>query len=352
MGTNRYNADKLCKARTTAGLRWLRIAALLFAILSIFVFAIPVAAAALPDTTPTFLYTYVNRSLLETNDILFYACYDLPYATLPSKVACSTFIFELIDTDGVTVLASTEDTGKPYTYHDRGFNIGLVSFYFAAADNPGWGGLYTLRIKGDPAEFVTPPTYDTVLTAEAYSTLDSSNTTGNQDELAARIRTISGPLSVEFGVDLFSFQDQVTVLTAAGETYFVNSIPELQYMAPSLFYFQSANMDASERTWGTSLSDTYKLRLVGTWIQDSFDNLADWVNVPTVLIIGVVMVVVCVVLIRISMRRFGTAVPGYVGSLLVLMCFGILALGFTVVAIVAFALIFAAGWFAFMRHSY
>lgn len=350
-GTNRYNADKLCKPGNTAGFRVLRFAVLL-ALLIILIYPLPALAAALPDTNPNFLYIFVNRSLLETNDYLLYACYNLPYTTPPSSAACNTFIFELIDTDGVTVLASTEDTGKPYTYHDRGYNLGVVSFYFAAADNPGWGDLFTLRIKGDPAEFGTPPVYDTVLTASAYSSLTASNVTGNQEEVATNVKTITGPLSVEFGIELMSYQDQVVVLTSAGEIYFLNAIPELNYMAPNLFYFQPLTPDASTRAWGTALGDTYKTRLTGTWFMDAMDDVADWVNVPTILIMGIIMVALCVFVIYQSNKRFGTPIPGYAGSLLVVSGMGILMMGFTVIAIIAFTLVFVGGWFLFFRHSY
>lgn len=355
------NAVTLSKAGKTAGFRVIRIA-LILVILSILtlVIAPPVLAdPALPDSTPTFPRIYVNRSLIESGDFLLVAEYDLPYAVLPTDAANVNYIFELVDTDATTKLGAAE--AYPYGAFDYGYNLGVVSFYFDAADAPTWGSNYILRVTTNPAKYSTLTSYDTTVPSIAYSTLGATATAAQQLELTTRLQTIIGDLTSEYGVELISSQDAGMQLTSYGESYFREAIPGLQSMAPLLFFVQNISYDTSTRTWGTSLGDTYKARLAGVdgivgtaddnWIMASLVGVGDWLNIPFLLLIGGILVVVCVLLIKFSVQRFGTPVAGYVGSLLVVMCGGVLMMGFTVIAIIAFALILFGGWFIFMRHA-
>ncbi len=357
LSTNRFNAVFKYKAGK-AGFGILRITMLLIVMLLLCVTPV-LADPALPDSTPVFSHIYINRSLIEANDFLIYAEYDIPYAVLPTDNASLNYIFELIDDDGVTKLG----TALPYPEpgFDNGYNEGVTSFYFPAITAPTWGDNYTLRVVTNPSKFTTITAYDTAI-GSAYSLLLATDVDGNQMEVADNLRnTIITDLEIVYGYDLLASQDTGIKLTLSGESYFRNVIPELQVMAPDLFYVQGIEYDTSERTWGTSLSDFYQARLAGVdgivgtaddnWIMASLTGVADWLNAPYILIVGIIFVAVCVWLIRASIQRFGTAVPGYAGSLLVVSCGGMLTLGFTVVAIIAFALILIGGWFIFMRHA-
>lgn len=341
-------------------MRWLIRGVILLAVLGLCVPSVVVFAAPdLPDDDPTYSFIYVNRSLLETDDFLLVAEYNVPYETppLPDDPINVNYIFELIAEDGVTKLG----TGSPYPYEDKGYNLGVISFYFSATDAPDWNKNYILRITGNPSKFPDPPVYSATIPLSAYSLLLSTDTEGNQEELAERIRILAAPLEISWDIVLLSAQDADILLTSAGETYFTNAIPGLRNMAPSLFFTQIVGADTSTRTWGTSLGDTYMARLYGVdglpgtaddhWMYTAMATAADNFNIPYVLLVGIGVVGICVVLIWQSSQKFGTAMPGYVGSLLVVMCGGILTMGFTVIALVTLALVLGGGWFLFMRKA-
>lgn len=352
------NAVYKCKPGSTAGFRVLR-AAILAVVILLCTGIAALADPALPDSTPTFPHIYINRSVIEADDFILIAEYDLPYAAPPADPANVNFIFELIDTDGVTKLGVT--LPYPYSLFDYGYNLGVIAFYFNATDAPTWGESYIIRVITNPAPFSTITSYDTTVPSLAYSTQLSTDREAQQLELADRILEICDDLTAEYAVEIVSPQDTGLQFTSDGEVYFRSAVPGLQSMAPTLFFIQSVDFDNSSRTWGTDLSDTYKERLAGVdgivgtgddnWIMASIGGVANWINVPYLLIIGVVVIIVCVLLIRASIQRFGTPIAGYVASLLVVSCAGMLTMGLTVVAIIAFAMILFGGWFIFMRHA-
>ena len=85
--------------------------------------ATPVLATAPPDNTPVVITKKCYRNLLEAADFLVIIEANIPYAVPPSDPFSQTYLWELIDTDGVTVLGST--VGWPYV--DSGYNYQCFS---------------------------------------------------------------------------------------------------------------------------------------------------------------------------------------------------------------------------------
>lgn len=323
----------------------------------------PLTVFADPDDPDgiSILAFYVNRNLIETGDWLIYIRYNVDYtiAGIPDDPIDENYFFKLMN--GAVELGYI----LPYPYNDKGYNVGIASWYFDAATVTTlgliWNTEYTIRIDQNPARFITTPiTYPFTLPSSAYTAL--TTTEDNRVQLSERIIAQAGILENEWGLTLLSEQDTGTVLASAGETYFRNAIKGSQVMAPDAFFLQSVEIDTSARVWGTDLSDDYKARF---WGADGIEGTPDdsWIwtwgvvpssdllNIPSLLLIGIVILALCVVMIWQSQKRFKTAVPGYIASLIVVMGGGMLALGFTVVALIALAITLAGSWYAFMRKA-
>ena len=298
-------------------------------------------ATADPDAPPACSYFYVNRHLLETNDFLFFVIYQIPYAATPAEAINETYLFRFIDDDGVTELGAV----TAYPYATKGYGYGVVAFYFDAAHAPTWGANHILRISQSPVNFATPESWDFIIPTNAYTALSSQS--GNQAQVATRILTMTGVLETQWATTLTSQQDTGTVLAFEGEDYYRNTIPGLQSMAPALFFIQVGTVDTTKRVWGTGQSDIYKNLLNGTWIRSAFDGVADWINIPTVLMVGIITVGLCVYAISKSKDKFSSPAPGYVASVLVVMCAGMLFLGLTTIALIAFLVIILGGMLIF-----
>jgi len=304
---------------------------------------------------------YVNRSLLEPSDFLLVFEYNLDYTVsgLPTDPADVNYIFKLMDPTGVTQLGVT----LPYPYNDLGYNYGIAAFYFNAADTLAlltWGFHYIIRIDQNPVPFTTPTAYDFVVPTGAYTALTS--TEQNQTQLSNRILDIVDDLEIAWVSTLTESQDTGIVLDAAGESYIRYAIVGAQAMAPDIFFVQSLAADTTARVWGTSLSDTYKERLAGAdgiygtiddnWIYTlSIKPVADALNIPVVLLFGGVAIAACVWLIYMSNKKFESPVAGYVGSLMIISCGGMLFLGLGVVAIIAFAMVTLGSYLLFLRKA-
>lgn len=216
-----------------------------------------------PDSNPTLEDVNVYRNLLETGDMLVIIYANIPYATTPDLPVTQTFIWRLIDTDGVTEFGSTVG----YAYNDDGYGYNVSSLYFTAAEFTAlgivWGTSYTIRLSGNPAAFDTPPVYNFTINAGHYSAL--TVTADVQAELAARILTIAADLDNKWGLasaySLLTQSETATVLSIYGEAFFRGAIHGLQAMAPTVFSVVIRPIDIDPRDW----SDNYTASLTGQW---------------------------------------------------------------------------------------
>jgi len=252
-----------------------------------------------------------------------------------------------------------------YAMYNLGYDINLYALYFDAADSIDWGNDedYYVELEGTPSVFGgSPPLYDYTDAPEYSITSDTWVTaTDYKEKLAEDLLSITSLLEQEWQILLLDEQDTKTVLSSNGEKLLRNVIPGAQYMAPAIFYVQNIDADVDPTAWNTSLDETYKERLLGpdglpgggddNWIAASLINFADWLNIPWLLFIGLLCFGTCAFVVYISIRKYLSPVPGYLGSLLVILCFGLLVMGLTIVALIAFCLVFMGGWIIFFRKA-
>lgn len=222
------------------------------------------AATALPDSTPTVITKKCYRNILETADFLIVWECNIPYAVTPSDPVTDTFIWELIDSDGTTVLGST--VGWPY--QDDGYNYQCVSMYFDAAAAIAWDPTpgYTLRLKGNPIAFTTPPEYNYTVDSGDYSA--SVLTSDVQAELALDVILIAQDLDIQWGLATSLIFDDETgqTLSAFGQAYFRGAIYGIQALAPALFPLAVTTIDLADRTWADTYVATLESQYTGTWV--------------------------------------------------------------------------------------
>jgi hypothetical protein len=314
-----------------------------------------------PDTIPGIITFLAFQDLLEVDDCLFVILADIPYSEIPGIPINRSYIWSLIDT------GTEKGWNTGYAMNDNGYGYNVYSLYFTAADAITWGSTtkYHLQLAGNTSVFYGPvPVYDDSDNGDYLVSSDTWTVTSDYNALlASTIIGIAKILEQEWQVVLLDEQDTKTVLSSNGEKLFRNAISGIQNMAPSLFYIQNANSDTdvSERVWGTSLDQTYKERLLGadkvvgtaddTWIATAFNGVAKWGNIPFGLLLGLVCLGCCVFVIWKSNQRYATPMPGYVASLLIVICFGMLFLGLIVTALIGIALIVAASYLMFLRKA-
>ena len=312
-----------------------------------------------PDQVPKIHFFKAYQDLLEPDDCLFVILGEIPYSRIPAIPVSRSYFWSLLDT-GAEV-----GWNVGYAMNDNGYNFNVYAMYFEAADAIDWGNVadYTLALSGSPDVFsgvipsfgvVDSPDYgvyaDTWVTATDYKL-----------QLGTDLLSIASTLEQEWQVVLLDEQDTKTVLSSNGEKLFRNAIPGVQQMAPAIFFVQRGTADVTNRAWGSSLGDTYKERLLGVdglpgggddnWTMWGFVGMADWLNVPFLVIIGMLCIGLCAYTIYLAVRKWGTPVPGYIASLLIILCFSLLVMGLTVIALIGLFLVIMVGWLLFMRRG-
>lgn len=226
-----------------------------------------------PDTDPTVDRIRVYRNLLETGDVFIIFLADIPYATWPDTPVTETFIWQLIDTDGTTVLGST--TG--YAYNNDGFNYNVYSMYFDAADALVWETAYTIRLSGNPAVFLAPPSYNFTIAASDYTNLVTSS--DNQAALAVEVLYLANDLNTKWGLEtdyrLTLETETGTVLSIYGEDVFRGAAYGIQGLAPAAFRFVISNITATDRSWNTTYVTDLEDQWLGTWIEGARNGSRD-----------------------------------------------------------------------------
>lgn len=313
-----------------------------------------------PDRTPEILSLQAYKDLLETGDCVFTILADIPYHEIPAVPVSRAYTWSLIDT------GNEVGWNVGYAMNDNGYNLNLYSLYFPASVGITWGNnsKYSVRLSGNAANFsgVIPPVYDSTDSADYAVTADTwTSATYYKVKLATDMVKLAQTLEQDWQVVLLDEQDTKTVLSSNGEKLFRNAIPGIQSMAPNLFYIKQGDTDVSKRTWGTSLDDLYKGTLLGpdgqpgggddSWIGASIIPLADWMNIPLGLLIALACLGCCVLVIYKANQKYGNAMPGYVASLIIIICFSMLAMGMIVGALVGMAIVIIAGWILFMRKA-
>jgi hypothetical protein len=320
---------------------------LLIVILSLGLSMPAFATSSLPDSI-SITNSYVNRNLIETGDALFLFVYNIAYTSYPTTPADQAFVFSMFTPDGSTEIGNA----LPYPYVNQGYGYGLVAFYYSAADAIVYNSAYRLKITSNPLEFSSSITYTYIVPSSAYSSAVTQSE--NQTVLAQRIFTIANLLQTRWGTnyDLTSQQDALIVLSSQGEAYFRNTVYGLQVLAPSVFYLQSAStMEDIPGVMNQSLSDTYKNRFSGTWVQDSLDAGADLFSIPLSVFEFILCALGCAYAIYISQKTWQNPYPGYFTAVIIMVGFSILMMGMTLIALVVFGAVILTGFMLFFKRA-
>jgi len=247
----------------------LRIGILLILLAMVLLSATPIYAdTADPSLAPTVKEINVFRNLIESGDALFLIYANIPYSTIPDTPVTQTFIWRLIDTDGVTELGST----LGFDYNDSGYGYNVYSMYFTAAEVTAlpitWGTSYIIRLSGNPAVFDDPKTYNFPMNVNDYTTAVTQ--ADNQAELAARILTLAGDLDNKWALaptySLLTQNETATVLSVFGSALFRGAVRGLQAMAPTAFNVVVRALDVPDRKWSDNYTANLSTQWSGTWV--------------------------------------------------------------------------------------
>jgi len=191
-----------------------------------------ILAIADPDSPPQVSAVYVYEDLLEDGDAGVLVDYYLDYAATPSETATDAYMAVFVDVDGVTQLKSV----APYTFVGSGYGRGLIWIYFTADEVTTYSidsvnvTLYDVWLVGNPtlAWSGDPP--------KTIASVDYWQTTGDTAVLLAlRVLYYADVLELIWSLDMIEVTALGNRLTAVGESYFENVIPNLRVMAPAAF---------------------------------------------------------------------------------------------------------------------
>lgn len=256
-----------------------------------------------PDSAPTVERIRIYRNLLETGDFCMVFEANIPYTTLPDTPVTQTFIWRLIDTDGVTLLGSTVG----YAYNDDGYGYNVYSMYFDAADAPTWGQAYGLKLTGNPAVFDDPPIYNFTVSASDYTALTGSEE--NQAALATEVLYLAGDLNVRWGLDtdyrLTLETETGTVLSIYGEDVMRGCIYGVQALAPAAFRFVIKDIGITDRSWNGSYITDLDTQWSGSWVEVAKNASRDLLGTDYDLLSLGILMMVCVGLIIINLSLTG-----------------------------------------------
>jgi len=115
------------------------------ALLVLLVVAVPVFAISNPDSI-AIQSVKVFQNIFEDGDFLVFVRYDVNYSADPDEPADETFLVNLYDTDGTTLLYQ-----RPLNYYD----LNIVSIYLTPAQASGltWEGAHVIKVMGNPSVF-------------------------------------------------------------------------------------------------------------------------------------------------------------------------------------------------------
>jgi hypothetical protein len=272
----------------------------------IFTFALlPIPSYAIddPDTiafgcgSDTNMYQ-VFQSVAESGDMLFVAESYVHYASTPTDyTAEQAFLFELIDTDGTTVIQST----PILEYEDY-----PTSLYFSADQVTSfgltWQDTYVVRITGNPAIFGTPVEGTNQVSATLQLSDYITDSPAGTSVAGLRMFVISIATDLqEHDTPTYDYLvnvQGVTYLTTTGGNIFLDGIPNLNTFVPDVFQTTSSTIEYTPETstgaYAGSLSYMTKL---GPTIGNAVANFGTWMGMGStmagVVILFAIMLLVC-----------------------------------------------------------
>ena len=191
-------------------------------------FITPVLAIADPDSMSVD-EIYVYRNCRQVGDQMYLVTYNITYASPPSESVTEAFLCRLLD--GTTELGSV----APFTYHNNGYDTGVVAIYFSAENAPEWAESYTIELTGNPSlDWSGDPPTDTDST---FNLWQDNGLEVTHVVLSSRILDLATELEADWDVDMVQQNTETGeyTLTTHGEAYFWGVVPYLSEVAPFIF---------------------------------------------------------------------------------------------------------------------
>lgn len=231
-------------------------------------------AIAPPDTF-TQITARAYGSMQETGDLTLLIHYDIDYTvSLPAESATDTIMAAWSDSSAGSIVK----VGAPLSYVASGYGQGAVTVYFSAAEvtaaGIAWNDADFSLILGNPSFFAAPPFNSTAVEwrAESGKSAIAADVVSLGSSIQGSTRWVAaGKTLVDGGV-----------LTADGESYFEQVIPNLRSIAPTLYSGSLVNPDFYERDFGYSYRDELDNYWSGTALANSWDSMSAWTSLPVV----------------------------------------------------------------------
>lgn len=232
-----------------------------FALALIMLLAVPLIALAIadPDTDPQVSAVYVYEDLLEEGDVGVLVDYFIDYTISGNpptgETATEAYMAIFIDTDGVTQLQAV----APYAFDDLGYGRGLVWIYFTPAEALGIDranqALYEVWLVGNPGLgwVPGPDPPKTIAGIDYWQPLNTSTST----LFALRVLQYGQTLGSAWTETLVQETAGGHRLTAFGESYFMNVIPDLRDIALSVFASGETNPVLEPIDYSTTFGATF-----------------------------------------------------------------------------------------------
>ncbi len=321
------------------------------AVLAIFTMLTPVLASINPPDSISINSVWVYRNCKETGDQLYIVDYTIDYTVTPNETAAEAYMCRLLQSNTTLAYAS------PYPYHDKGYGRGVVALYFSASAAPAWQSNFTsIELLGSP--FCdwngTLPSYTVV--SSSFSLWQDAEPTVQKVAIAGKIIYLATILETEWTEDMTSTSDNgQIVLTPYAASYFVNVIPYLGDIAPSVF--PGGQSPGTSVTEPDTLPDTSG-QDYATWLAsiiagtpfDLTDLAADFGvsrgALTAILYYGVVVLILVVVC-----RGLGTYKPMMFFALPFVIMGAFLGVPLIATILVGMANLFLIGWALFYKGS-
>jgi hypothetical protein len=229
----------------------------LLVLLGVLPFTTPVAASVPQPTTLEIQGIDAYQNALEDGDQLYLITYYVMVNSTQSIDAL--FIFRLRD-DTDLEIASTE----AFPFHDLGYGLGLVAFYFEADDPaiPTWGSNLSVEVIGNP--FID---WDGDIPGTTLDLIDwnTGTTAETQQMISNKILYLATEFGQSWEVELVTTVQGVTTLTSAGASYFMTVVPYLGEIVPYILgqYIFSPDFPIDEKP----ASDDY-----AAWLEESIEG--------------------------------------------------------------------------------
>lgn len=227
------------------------------------------------------------RHMLEPNDVLIIARYNIDYGNLssqPYQDITQTFYFTYTDS-----LGNVTGNETAYPFFNLGYAKGLVAFYWAGnetdADTPAWGDLGNITVTGTSL-FTSPPSATYTLTADDWTAgtqpssqredirqwllnqlifleLDWNNWYADQGYTDRQVSLVAS-----LGVD-YTYAD------TSGEAYLGLTVDGITDMVPLLFMGSTTAVTHTEREWTLAQQNVWEAIHEGDAVGNATEALSD-----------------------------------------------------------------------------